>query len=407
MVRLNQRWALLPGLAMLALFLYMTGTGLGGTSDSVNYLWAAHTLRAAGRLLAPDGTPYRFWGPLYPMLLSVFFSSTGVRILHGAALLVQLALWNQIGRWFLTPNRAVVLSWIVALSTAVLVPAKFIWSETVFGMLAAAYFYALLLWGRSGRMSWLALATVAGFLLPLQRTSGFFLLAGAGAGLLLTGLWRGRWRPLLGHWAGCAIGGLAWNYYAEAVAGPPVYQAVRGWAALGSSVADYGYVLARWFVPLAASWLGYFPILWAIALPVVLLLLWPRLSRVTALGGAEVAVRSFAPIESLRLLWWVILVTIIALLLAANATRAAAGPHDTERYCAVLVGPVGLLALARWPVSGAFDLLKTGRGWPWVERALFVGWLVYSVVRVGHNAHRLRQRPPVAWPEESAANSTN
>ena len=401
-----QRWALLPGLAMLALFLYMTGTGLGGTSDSVNYLWAAHTLRAAGRLLAPDGTPYRFWGPLYPMLLAACYSPTAVRVLHGAALLVQLVLCHRVGRWFLPPSRAVVLAWVVALSTAVLVPAKFIWSETVFGALAALYLYALLAWGKNSRMGWLVLATAAGFLLPLQRTSGFFLLAGAGVGLLLTGLWRGRWRPLLGHWVGCAAGGLAWNYYAEAVAGPPVYQAMRSWAALGSSMADYGYVLVRWFMPLAHSWLGLYPILWAIALAGVLLLLWPWGSRVAALGGVEGAAYSFAPLQSLRLLWWVVFVTILALLLATAATRAAAGPYDAERYCAVLVGPVGLLALAGWPVSGASSLPRIGWGL-WVGRALLAGWLGYSVVRIGHNAQQLRQRPPMAWPAEVVASDSH
>ena len=406
MLRFYQRRALLPGLAMLALFLYMTGTGLGGTSDSVNYLWAAHTLRAAGHLLAPDGTPYRFWGPLYPMVLAACYSPTAVRVLHGTALLVQLVLYHRVGRWFLPSNRAVMLAWVVALSTAVLVPAKFIWSETVFGALAALYFYALLAWGKDSRIGWLALATATGFLLPLQRTSGFFLLAGAGVGLLLTGLWRGRWRPLLGHWVGCAAGGLAWNYYAEAVAGPPVYQGMRSWAALGSSMADYGYILVRWFVPLAHSWLGLYPILWAIALAGVLLLLWPLGSRVAALGGVEGAAHSFAPLQSLRLLWWVVLVTILALLLATAVTRAAAGPYDAERYCAVLVGPVGLLALAGWPVSGASGLPRLGWG-PWVGRALLAGWLVYSVVRVGHNAQQLRQRPPMVWPAEVVASGSH
>lgn len=406
MLHFYQRRALLPGLAMLALFLYMTGTGLGGTSDSTNYLWAAHTLRAAGHLLAPDGTPYRFWGPLYPMVLAACYSPTAVRVLHGTALLVQLVLYHRIGRWFLPPNRAVMLAWVVALSTAVLVPAKFIWSETVFGALAALYFYALLAWGKDSQMGWLALATATGFLLPLQRTSGFFLLAGVGVGLLLTGLWRGRWRPLLVHWVGCAAGGLAWNYYAEAVAGPPVYQAMRSWAALGSSMADYGYILVRWFVPLAHSWLGLYPILWAIALAGVLLLLWPWGSRAAALGGAEGAAYSFAPLQSLRLLWWVVLVTILALLLATAATRAAAGPYDAERYCAVLVGPVGLLALAGWPVSGASGLPRLGWGL-WVGRALLAGWLGYSVVRVGHNAQQLRQRPPIVWPAEVVASGSH
>lgn len=325
------------------------------------------------------------------MLLAVFFSFGGVRVLHGAALLAQVVLWARMGRWLLPPSRLAGLPWLVALSTAVLVPAKFIWAEPVYGALAAAYFYALLAWSRSGRGGWLAVATMAGFLLPLQRTSGFFLLAGAGVGMLLTGQWRRYWRPLLGHWVGCAVGGLVWNYYAEMVAGPPVYQAVRGWAALSSSVADYGYVLARWFLPLAASWLAAWTGLWALALPTLLLLLWPRDNRQTR----ETELTNTVPIatsnQHLRLLWWVVVVTLVALLGATNATRAAAGPHDAERYSAVLVGPVMLLALASWPAS-------KGQSWFRLSRVLLVVLLLYAAGRAGHNAHRLRRYPSVTWP---------
>ena len=380
---------------MLALFLYMTGPGLGGTSDSVHYLWAAHTLRETGHLLEPDGTPYRYWGPLYPVLLAGFFSFNGVRLMHGVALLGQLVLWTRMGRWLLPPSRVTGLPLLIALSTAVLVPAKFIWSEPVFGALAAAYFYALLAWSRNGRGSWLAVATVAGFILPLQRTSGLFLLVGAGVGLLLTGQWRRFWLPLLGHWAGCAAGGLAWNYYAEVVAGPPVYQAVKGWADLGSSMADYGFVLVRWFLPLAASWLAAWPRLWALALPtLLLLLLWPRHQRSSEKSAVEFseAAPIASPTNQLRLLWWVVVVTLVALLAATNATRAAAGPHDAERYCAVLVGPVMILALASWPAS-------TRTLWFWLGRVLLAGLLLYAAGRVVHNAHRLREYPPITWPE--------
>ena len=392
MLRFYQRWALLPGLVLLVLFLYMTGTGLGGTSDSVNYLWAAHTLRAVGRLLAPNGTPYRFWGPLYPMLLAACYSPTGVRVLHGAALLVQLVLWHRVGRWLLPTGRAWALPWLVALSAALLVPAAFIWSETVFGALAAAYFYALFTWFRRGGGGWLGLATAAGFLLPLQRTSGFFWLAGVGAGLLLTGPVRGRWRPLLLHWSVCATGGLAWSYYAEVLAGPPTYQTHYPWNALGS-LADYGFVLARWFIPLAASWRDAVPALWALVLLGILVCLYPKKAAgVEAATALAVPQQLFPPLRGLRLLWWTVVLTVLLLLLATSARRAAVGSHNAERYCALLVGPVALLALARWPGQG-------GREKQWLGPVLLGGWLAYSAIRAGHNAQQQRQRPPLAWPD--------
>ena len=385
----------MPGLVTLALFLYMTWPGFGGTSDSRHYLWAAHTLREAGRLLAPDGTLYRFWGPLYPTLLAVCCSPAAVRVLHGTALVVHLVLWGRMGYWLLPPGRAAGLPWVVALSAAVLVPAKFIWSETVFGALAAAYCYALLAWSRNGRPGWLGLATAAGLLLPLQRTAGFFLLAGAGVGLLLTGHWRGHGRALLLHWAGCAGGGLAWNYYAEVVAGPALYQTPRAWDALGSA-ADYGYVLARWFVPLAASWRPQIPGLWALLLPILLLVLHPKDEPAPNIADGRGVPPPAAAVQ-LRLLWWVVLLTVGALLLATNAGRAAAGPHSAERYGAVLVGPVGLLALMRWPGATTGPRFWR-RAWQWTGRTLLAGWLAYSAVRAGHNAQQLRQREPLAWP---------
>ncbi|WP_460504197.1 hypothetical protein, partial [Hymenobacter agri] len=86
------RWLLVGGLlavgvlVQLGLFAYCTAPGLAGTSDSRLYLYAAHMLRATSQLLHPDGSPYRYWPPLYPLLLAAVGSLNGVRLLHGAAL---------------------------------------------------------------------------------------------------------------------------------------------------------------------------------------------------------------------------------------------------------------------------------------------------------------------------------
>jgi len=402
MFRFMQRWPLLPGLLLLGLFLYMTGPGFGGTSDSTHYLWAARSFRDAGSLLAPDGRSYRFWGPLYPLLLAGFYSPAGVRVLHGAALMVQLALYHRMGTWLLAPRQARLLPWLIALNSALLVPAKFIWSETVFGALAAAYVYAVLSWSGGTRLrGWLALATAVGFLLPLQRTAGFFLLAGVGAGLVLTGRWRGHWRELLAHWAGCAAGGLAWNYYAEVLAGPPLYRSAQAAEGLGA-VADYGYVLARWLVPLAASWREAAPGLWTVVLVAVLFGLFPKGKPGPALADLPASARPAASLQRLRLIWWAVLVSVAALVLATRTGRAAVGPHSAERYCAVLVGPITLLVLGEWSrfADGYLVAVKTRR---WVGGLLLGGWLAYSAVRAGHNAQQQRHRPPVVWPAEASA----
>lgn len=395
-----RRWSLLlPGLLLLGLFLYMTAPGFAGTGDSRHYLWAAYSWREAGRLLAPDGRLYRYWGPLYPVLLAAFWGPGALRVLHGAALLAQLGLWGRMGRWLLPPGRALWLPWLLALSAAALVPAKFVWSETVFGALAAGYVFGLLAWVRSGRAGWLGLATAVGFLLPLQRTAGFFWLGGVGAGLLFTGQGRGRWGPLLGHWALCAVGGLAWSYYAEVLAGPPTYQTKIVWNALGS-VADYGYVLARWFLPLAASWRELLPLVWALGLPVLLFVLYPKRAQMEREEPAEPSAEGQPTgLRGQRLLWWALALTLLALLLATAARRAAAGPHNVERYCAVLAGPVLLLALARWPgLDGRGQSSALSRR-TWLGSALLGAWLAYSAARTGHNARQQHlQQTVVAWP---------
>jgi hypothetical protein len=398
MLLLFRRWSLLlPILLLLGLFFYMTATGVGGTSDSAYYQWAAHTWRESRQLLAPDGRPYRYWGPLYPLLLAWFYGPVGVRILHGVALAVYLALWTHIGERLLPVGRRAWLPWLVALSAAVLVPAKYVWSETVFGALGAIYFYALLAWTHHRKMNWLWVASVAGFLLPLQRTAGLFLLAGAWAGLVLTGQGRGKWRMLLLHGLACVAGGLAWNYYAEVLAGPKLYQSTRPWDAW-ASVADYGFVLVRWLLPLGASWREAAPALWVMALPVVLACLFPFKENMPLPFNSGLQTEpDTASLRELRLLWWAVLVNIGALLLATGALRAATGPHNAERYCAALVGPVVVLALARWPNAAAMPAGKAKllRG---VGGVLLGGWLAYSAVRAGHNAQQLRARPAMAWP---------
>ena len=213
-----------------------------------------------------------------------------------------------------------------------------------------------------------------------------------GAGVLLTGHGRGRWRSLLLHWAGCAAGGLAWNYYAEVLAGPPTYQTYYPWNALGS-FADYGFVLARWVVPLAASWRDALPVLWALVLPVFLACLFPKKAvDVETADSSAASEHLFAKLRGLRLLWWAVVLTVFSLLGATRARRAATGAQNAERYCAVLVGPVALLALARWSP-------ESGRGRRWLGPVLLGGWLAYSAVRAGHNARQQRYRPPMAWPD--------
>ena len=378
-------WVLVvAGLLQLTLFAYATAPGLAGTSDSRYYLHAAETLRTAGQLLHPDDTPYRYWPPLYPVLLSACGSLSGIRVLHGACLLGSLLLWSWLGRQVLPGWRALAAPLLLALSTPALLVGKFVWAESAFLLLFAAYAAVLWQWLRTGRGTWWVVLALLGLLLPLQRTLGLFLLLGAGVGLL--GQWRqlrpAQWWLLATQQAMSAAGGLLWQWHAL-LAGPSRYHPSRGWSALLSSVADFGFVLGRWLVPLPSGARALVPgALWAGLLVVLFALLWPRRARpATPLLAVSVPAQVL-----LRPLWGAAL-SLVALVAALTVfAQSAAGVHDAERYASVLFGPVVVLVLAAWP----------GR-WPrWIGAGLLAGWLLGLAARSTHVAADLRQLPPLS-----------
>ncbi|TPG71930.1 hypothetical protein [Hymenobacter nivis] len=379
-------WALgLAALVVLGLYGVLSQGGFGGTADSYSYLSAARSLRASGQLLGPDGLPYRLWGPLYPALLSVFGSFGAIRSLYALALLGHLLLWSRAGRRLLPGPRAGALPLALALSTAVLVPAKFIWSEPVFFLLAAAYSGALLAWLRTNSGRWLGWATLVGCLLPLQRTSGAFLLVGAGVALLANGAWRTRSRwQLVAHGLGCASGEVLWSIHA-ALAGPRVVRIPGGWSMLAELQAQYGFVMLRWFGPLAAGWYGAVPYAWwALGLVGLLAWLWP--------GGRPGRVPLSSATAALQLCWWLVVANVLGHMVAVTFRLGTGGVHDAERYMAPVAGPMLLLALARWPAAGPVRWRQVLNG------LVLAAWLGYSALRVGHNVAELRLRPPLVGP---------
>ena len=338
------------------------------------------------------------------------------------------------GRLLLSGRRAAVLPALLALSTPWLLVSKFVWAESGFLLLFAAYAVLLSGWLRTGSWRWWGAATAVGFLLPLQRTLGLFLLAGVGAGLLL-GEWR-RLPPrhrgqLTLHLVVSAAGGLVWQWYALLLAGPSRYHPAQGWAKLLSAGADYGFVLGRWLLPLPTAGRGLLPhVMWLGALLALFGLLWPRRRRgpgqepvaakpagtknaddelpaakVGALlpGASLRAVTSVLPRYSLggdeggtmlpstrghqllRALWSTALVLVLLVAALAVFGQSAAGIQEAERYASVLFAPIVLLVLAAWPARVPC----------WLGQAVVAVWLLSAAVRVVHVATDLRQRPPL------------
>ncbi|GAB2954146.1 hypothetical protein GCM10027048_19360 [Hymenobacter coalescens] len=363
---------------LLGLLLYALLPGLASTADSRYYLAAARSFARSGQLLNPDGTAYASWGPLYPVLLAagiphVRLWATG---LHVLSTLTCLWTWGYLGGQLL-PGRAV-KNWLVlalALAAPWIITAKFFWSEAVFQALFGLYALALYHYLRTKRISWLAWATVWGLLLPLQRTSGLFLLVGVACGLVLAypAECRRHWRGWLLHLAvgGAGIG--AWLWHAQQAAAQPELYRSRGWQGLRETLGDYGYVLTRWLVPVQqAGW----PKHWGFELLLPLLLL----------GLMLAAWRGRQPF--VRLLGVVVVVYLLSHIGTTVMSRAGGNVYDVERYAAVVYGP--FLLLLGHGVTG----LASRR---WVVVALAC-WLAYPAARAVRVAHFSRHMPvqPVA-----------
>ena len=402
------RWLpLLSALLLLALYYYATATGLSGTGDSRFYLFAAHSWRESGRLLNPDGTPYRFWPPLFPLLLSGAGTVARLRALHAACLAGSLLLWSAAARQVLPVRRAAVVPVLLAFSTSALALSKFVWAETVFGLLWAGYVWALLHWRRTGSRTAFWLSAGFGFLMPLQRANGMFLLLGVGAALLLERRRAGRpGRAIrLGH-AGLALAGaMLWFWRVRQLPGPEILYTNLGLEQLLSSLADYGFVLGRWLLPLAAGWRPAVAAgAWATGLLGLLIALWPRTKSfvdapVLLPTAPQPAFDDQDPATALRLLWAGAVACLLLLLLATVFSRSAAGVDDSERYVSVLYPVVVLLTLHNWPSGGSGWLARRVGpvAWRWLSRALLLAWLLYANVRTLHNARRLYQLPPTEW----------
>lgn len=366
-------WTLLALGLSAGLLAYALRPGLAGTSDSVYYLSAARSMAAEGQLRNPDGTVYSFWGPLYPITLAPGILFRQNWLLVAGQLLSTLGtvgLWSWLG-WRLLPTRGsgVLYALVLGFSAPLLVAAKFVWSEPLFELLFAGYVVALYQYHRSGQIDWLLAATALGFLLPLQRTSGLFLLGGTGLGLLQD---RQRWplKRVLGHLAGAGIGGVLWQLYVWRVGIPIPFVFDPGTAFLLNPMSAYGYALTRWLVPLPTF---IWPMPWFFGVLLLGLLL--LLGQASRLLPMRFGVVLLAPVVAYILLH----------ILTNGWSRSAGDVTDAERYLTVLYGPIWLLMLA-----GGQRLLSR---WPVILTALGLLILTYSAARTIRNAQACREMP--------------
>ena len=184
------------------------------------------------------------------------------------------------------------------------------------------------------------------------------------------------------------VGGLVWQWYALLIAGPSRYHPSRGWGALLSSLADYGFVLGRWLLPLPTVGRTLLPhAVWAAVLLLLFGLLWPR--RPLEVRSTKLSVELVStemPSQLMLQMLWGVLVTLVTLVAMLTIfAQSAAGIHDTERYASILFAPVLLLVLVAWPAQAP----------RWLGRALVAMWLLCAALRAGHVAMDLRRLKPL------------
>ncbi len=371
---------LLAALLSGGLYWYVASSGLAGTADTYSYVSAAYKLQQSGRLLPAAGQAYQWWPPLFILVLRLVGAAEGVRWLNGVCLVGALLAWSTVGYWLLPVRRAWALPLLVALGSPTLVVSKFLWSESLLNVLWASYFLMFLAWLRRGGWRLGLLATILGWLLPLQRIAGAFLLLGVGLGLAWPGtprLAQPNRRAQMIHFAGVSSGLVLWQLHQSMLGNTLAlpqdpYQAV----------ASFGFVMGRWLVPLPAVWLISVPsFCWILLLMGVVRLLWPQQTgRLASIGGWSAS----WSLLGARLLFGALVSTLILLIGSVLTGRAGAGVHEAERFITALYPPVVLLVLLIWRSQ-----------YRWLGSSLLTAWLLYQAVRLGHNVQYLRHVRPI------------
>src|SRR5688572_11016985 len=133
----DARWMILSAAIIvlsLVIQFYVTNCGLLLTHDSLEYLSAAIGFREHGVLTGTDGTPYVFWPPLFPLILSFFKDAPTVMVWINLALSGCVGvLISRLGSRHLTDVRlrtAFLASWMLGIHQLLI--SVFLWSELIF-----------------------------------------------------------------------------------------------------------------------------------------------------------------------------------------------------------------------------------------------------------------------------------
>lgn len=351
-------------LAGLSVQFYAHGCGLLLTSDSREYLAAAVAFSTNGSLRLSDGSPYLFWPPLYPLILSALPNPIGfMSILH--LVLSALVGWQsyRLAKDYLEmPALRLTLVVLTSCGLHLLLISTFLWSELFFLVLLMVFIEQVEK-GQSSRRH-LAFAMLAGWLMCLQRNAGIFV-------VLASTIWfvsqyrspRDVYRSLL-FIIVTASGWMIWNGYVFFISpSSGGMRELQFFASVLFNLEGLAIAAAKSFIPVEGS---VAVIAFLVAAGITTWLIVTDLRTDKRLQHA---------------------VIIVIVYIAGMAMLFELDPADGDRYLAVIT-PVILVCVLR---AGQNLLLRQTPTRQLVLGVLIALWMVYPLARSWKNAAQWHQ----------------
>ncbi|HEY3402297.1 MAG TPA: hypothetical protein VGK59_02855 [Ohtaekwangia sp.] len=183
--RLFVAGSLIIGSASLALDFYSHSCGLLLTPDSQDYLAAATSFRTDQMLLNQHGSPYVYWPPLFPMILSLFGNPQAAMVWVNffIKVIIGILLFRIAQKYIRHTGLQLSFMLVTLCGVHLLMISVYLWSELIFLLLVLINFYAAL-HHRLSRIYFITLLTT-GFMICLQRNAGFFYVSAVSVWLLV------------------------------------------------------------------------------------------------------------------------------------------------------------------------------------------------------------------------------
>jgi hypothetical protein len=191
--------------------------GINTTSDSEFFKILAESFYNNGTLVHPEFGEILYWPPLYPIILSagIRYFDMYVIVLHFICGIAIIYIWMILSKEFFRDKFLfITFNILSAISTPFIMISVFVWSELIFLLLLSLYLLHIERYISSKTVFSLIMASLFGALLLLQRNAGIFLVIGFMFGLVIFySKWvSNNWKLFLTHFLFVVSGSVIWNF---------------------------------------------------------------------------------------------------------------------------------------------------------------------------------------------------